>query len=83
MNTLRCKTCEEMGIPVEGMTGTCAKCHKEFCFGHLKQHGCLDPQAPPEDPMVPHVARAVLPPGWPDTPTWGKKIGIKAIEAKD
>ena len=38
MKVSNCKTCEEIGCPVEGMTGICSVCGREFCFGHLNNH---------------------------------------------
>jgi hypothetical protein len=38
MDTLHCKTCEELGCPVEGMTGICPVCFQLFCFSHLNNH---------------------------------------------
>ena len=38
MTTARCRTCDERGAPVEGMTGICRICGEVFCFGHLGNH---------------------------------------------
>lgn len=35
----QCKTCNQLGCPVEGMTGVCSVCGEIFCFGHLGNHG--------------------------------------------
>lgn len=35
---MKCKTCEQLGCPIEGMTGICLICSEEFCFGHLGNH---------------------------------------------
>lgn len=37
-NTARCKTCNELGYPVKGMTAKCPICAELFCFGHLNNH---------------------------------------------
>jgi hypothetical protein len=30
--------CEQLGCPVEGMTGQCPVCGEAYCFGHLGNH---------------------------------------------
>jgi len=42
MNTLRCRVCDELGAPVEGMTGQCKYCGEIFCLSHLDvySHHC-------------------------------------------
>lgn len=37
-NTLKCKTCDAIGAPVEGMTGQCPICGEIYCLGHLNTH---------------------------------------------
>ncbi len=37
-DTLKCKTCDELGCPVEGMTCQCPICGEIYCAGHVNNH---------------------------------------------